>query len=354
MPPRIHSDCRKLLAVRLSALGDIIHTVPAIQSLAGEFPKIEIHWLTTPPYHEFLSVVDGIEKVWTIDLKRGITGLPRVFSVLKKLRKEKFDTVIDFQGLFKSAVPARFSGAAQALGPIRSQAREALAAVFYTNPIYVQGDSLHQVEYHQKLAFGGEYEGVSDGRINLAIPEKAITSVRTQLERLRLKSPILLNPGGGWETKLWGTENFARLSKLIEEDLGIPTLVTYGPGEEHLVESMAQLEPEHVRAFPTSILELAALCMQSRMIVAGDTGPLHLGVAMGLPAVGILGPALPSRTGPFGKENIAVTHSPPCPHPYRRVCKDHFCMNIPVEDVFETVKDRLTNAGVLSSTRQYR
>jgi len=104
MPPPIFPDCRKLLAVRLSALGDIIHTVPAIQSLAGEFPEIEIHWLTTPPYHEFLSAVKGIDKVWAIDLKQGLAGIPGVFSVLQKVRREKFDCVIDFQGLLKSAI----------------------------------------------------------------------------------------------------------------------------------------------------------------------------------------------------------------------------------------------------------
>jgi ADP-heptose:LPS heptosyltransferase len=329
----------------LSALGDIIHTVPAIQSLAGEFPEIEIHWLTTPPYHEFLSAVKGIDKVWAIDLKQGLAGIPGVFSVLQKVRREKFDCVIDFQGLLKSAIPARFSGAPQVFGPARSQAREPLASRFYTNPINVLGDRLHQVEYHHGLALGGVLQQSPVAQINLKIPEKAIDFVKTQLEQLQLHLPILLNPGGGWETKLWGPDNFARLSRLIEENLGVHTLFTYGPGEKKLVDSIAQLGPGPVRTFPTSIMELAALCKQSRLIVAGDTGPLHLGVAMGLPAVGILGPALPWRTGPFGSANISVTHSRPCPHPYRRVCKDHYCMDISVKDVFESVKARFEKEG---------
>jgi ADP-heptose:LPS heptosyltransferase len=200
---------------------------------------------------------------------------------------------------------------------------------------------LHQIEFHYRLLLGDRKEIEVNPRISLQIDIGADHYVKNELSGLEITRPILLNPGGGWKTKLWSARRFAQLSKLIEIELDIPTLFTWGPGEEGLIAQIRNFEPAHVRSFPTDILELARLCTYSRLMVAGDTGPMHLAVSMGTPVVAILGPAQVWRTGPFGKNNLSITHSRPCPHPYQRKCDDHFCMDIAVEKVFEGIKKRL-------------
>jgi lipopolysaccharide heptosyltransferase I len=335
------SDIRKVLVVRLSALGDIVHTIPAVQGLSRVFPNIHIDWLTSPPYREFLDKTDGIDRVWTLDLKNPKSRISEVISTVRRLRKEKYDLTIDFQGLIKSAIPARLSGAKKIIGPDSSQAREPMTRWFYTEQIKASENPLHQVEYHFEIAFGGASRNEITPKISLHLPDSTFVYIQRELSKRKLRRPVLLNPGAGWTTKTWSPKRWAELSRKMRTELKLPTLFTYGPGEKGLINKILKFEPDYVLAFPTSILEFAALCKKSRLIVAGDTGPMHLAVAMGLPAVAILGPALAWRTGPYGKSNISVLHSPPCPTPYRRKCEDHFCMDIPVDEVFDAVKKRL-------------
>jgi len=341
MSAPVNEQTRKILVVRLSSLGDLIHTLPAVQALGSRFPRLSIHWLTSPPYRSFLEAADNIDKVWTIDFKKRTSGIRGIFATIRMLRKEHFDSVLDFQGLIKSALPARLVCGRSTFGPGTAQAREKAASWFYTDRIQINQVRLHQIEYHLALAFGGDTGIRPDPAIRLKIEDEKTKRIDRELSRRRLVRPVLLNPGGGWSTKRWAIERFARLSRMIQTELQVPTLLTYGPGEEDLIGKIKELEPDFACFFPTDILELAYLCRQSRLMVAGDTGPMHLAVAMKTPVVAILGPALAWRTGPYGSRNLSVTHSTPCPHPYRRKCRDHFCMDIPVSEVFAKVKQIL-------------
>jgi ADP-heptose:LPS heptosyltransferase len=185
------------------------------------------------------------------------------------------------------------------------------------------------------------FEDPIDPRIPLLIPEEDQQYIASQLRRFNVEDkPVLLNPGAGWVTKRWPSKRYGQLGRRLREDLGAPVLFTFGPGEEYLIQEASDSGP--TISFPTTILQLAALLRRSRVLVAGDTGPLHLAVAMGLPTVAILGPALPWRTGPYGAKHRIVMHSRSCPHPYQRTCSDHFCMDIPVEEVFAAVSRSLS------------
>ncbi len=154
--------------------------------------------------------------------------------------------------------------------------------------------------------------------------------------------PILVNPGAGWVTKLWPLKDYAALLLRIQEELGRATLLTYGQGEEDMVEEIrAILAPHPLEAFPTTLLQRAALCRRSRLLIAGDTGPLHLAVALGTPTVAILGPTSPWRNGPFNQEDQIVKRYLPCSNSYKRTCNEFICMDIPVKDVFDAVTRRL-------------
>jgi len=335
---------RRILVVRLGSLGDIVHTIPAQQLLGHHLPQAAIHWLTEPPYEELLDNIHGISKVWLADTKswrKKLSSLTQAPRLIKELRLERFDLAFDFQGLVKSAFLSRLSGADCVSGFSRSRLREAFASNFYSRPVEIKPGKRHQIEVNMDLVNPPRYPGSINAAIPLRVHQRARDHVDGQFERLGIDNPLLLNPGAGWPTKRWPLERFARLASLIEKDLSIPVLFTYGPGEEQLIESAQAFGKKTIKSFPSSILELAAICRRSRLMVAGDTGPMHLAVALGTPVVALIGPGYPWRTGPFNPADEVVRHEDPCPNPYKRICRDHFCMDISVERVYEAVVTRL-------------
>lgn len=339
---------RKILIVRFGSLGDIVHGLPAQQELHRLHPEAEIHWLAEAPYQELLETVPFIDKVWASNLKkwRKSPGGFRLYAgLIKELRREEFDLVYDFQGLFKSAVTARLAGGNETVGFARGWLREPGARFFYTRTANLEPGQRHQVEYTLDLISPPRFSEFTSAEIDFQYPAECLEYLDRKLTGLGItEEPILLNPGAAWETKRWDIERFVKLGEMLERE-GYQVIYTIGPGEEGLLEKARDLSSVPVLSFPTSILQLSALCSRSRLMVAGDTGPLHLAVASGTPTVAILGPAHTWRTGPFNPADITVTHEKPCPRPYSRTCSDHFCMDIPVERVFEAALLRTDEMG---------
>lgn len=346
----------KILIVRLGSLGDIIHTIPAAQRLQSLHPHAEIHWLTEPHYRGLVESVPEIRRVWTADTKAWRKSLSQLLELARlgtRLRSQGFDRAIDFQGLLKSALLARLSGAALVQGYSLTATREPVASLFYTDAVRTAEGRRHQVDRHLDLVEPPRHHAQRPHPIRLNLRSEVIGTVSDFLRDHSLDRPILLNPGGGWSTKRWPPRSFGQLADQIEDRLPVRSVFTYGPGEEGLIKEALSASVRHSRpTFGGSIEELAALCRQSRLLVAGDTGPLHLAVALGTPVTAILGPAYSWRTGPYSPEDTVVLHDLPCPRPYSRKCSSHFCMDIPVERVFAAVVRRLggsTATGKLSS-----
>ena len=342
-------DQQKLLIVKLGSLGDIIHTIPAQQRLAQHFPQAQIHWLTEPPYDTLLDQIPGIFRVWLADTKkwrRNLSSLPDSIQLIRALRQQHFDAALDFQGLVKSALLAKLSGAKRVIGFVAHQSREPASVYFYSETVVGDdGSRPHVVEINLHLArsLGCSKNGASP-LIPLEIPSEAFDYVDDQLGKNNIDKPILVNPGAGWVTKLWPLRNYAQLLLRIHQELGHRIVLTYGPGEEDLVQEIqAVTAPQPIAAFPTTFLQLAALCRRSRLLVAGDTGPLHLAVALGTPTVAILGPTSPWRNGPFNEEDPIVKRYLFCSNSYKRTCNQFICMDIPVQEVFDAVTRRLAS-----------
>ncbi|HLV02029.1 MAG TPA: glycosyltransferase family 9 protein [Acidobacteriota bacterium] len=344
---------KKYLLVRLGALGDIIHTLPSQQLLHQADPKCSIHWLTEAPYADLLSCVPGIKRLWIVNTRkwRSRPGqLNELIHLIKELRKEHFDAAIDFQGLLKSAILTRLARAGQRIGFASHQTREPIASRFYSDSPTVITEQRHRIQQCVQLLSvirgfpGTNLEEKVSGQIPFQLPERCTVYVKEQLSRLSFKEPpVVLNPGAGWPTKIWPIERFTRLAAQIVEKLDRSVVVAWGPGERKMAEEIIAGNRNHrVAGFPTSILELVELCRLSSLMVAGDTGPLHLAVAVGTPTVAIMGPTYGWRNGPFNSLDEIVTHGRPCPRPYKRHCRDHFCMDIPVSDVFEAIERRLS------------
>ncbi len=334
---------QKILIVRLGSLGDIIHALPAQQLLHHCLPHTEIHWLTESAYVPLLEAAPGVTRVWVAGLRKWSwqSSTKPFLHLMRALRREHFDLAFDFQGLVKSAIVARVSGARMVAGFGAELTRERLASSFYSREAVTQpGEKLHVVDLNLRLA---HQPGCTNGAgpiIPLRIPDASIRLVREKLAKQGIHRPVLLNPGAGWVTKVWPINQYAALAVRIQQELGIPVVLTYGPGEERVVEAFQQAGT-NVFSFPTSIMELAALCRESRLMVAGDTGPLHLAVALRTPTVAIMGPSAVWRNGPYTDADIVVKRQLPCSDCYKRTCDKFICMDIPVEQVFAAVRERL-------------
>lgn len=341
----------KILLIRLSSLGDILHAVPALRSLRGAFPAAQIDWLVDERMRFLLGAFGGIDHVIGIDTRvlasrpadpRGWRAAARV---VRRLRAERYDVAIDLQGLVKTAVLARLSGAPRRIGFPRAAVKESPAAWLYNEFPSAPLEEIHVARMNLALAAAAGGAAVAlDAPLETS--DAARAAVERLLEREQLSDFVVINPGGGWPTKLWQPEKYGELARRIGAELGLQTVVTTGPGEEDLYRRIAAScrapAPRHLQV---QFLELVPLCRRARLFVGGDTGPFHLACAVGTPAVGIFGPTSPVRNGPLSSEDEVVVHELACSFCYGRRCPTaNECMDITVSEVFEAVVRRLDSS----------
>jgi heptosyltransferase I len=338
------SDLNSLLILRLSSLGDIIHTLPAFQSLRATYPEARIDWLVEARLAFMLSAVSGIDEILPIDT-HGMRAHPlrrdawlRLWKPLRTARSRRYDVVIDFQGLLKTALLSLMSGAVTRIGFSRALVREKPAHWFYHRTAAKPAFPLHVTGLNLLLAqeAGAKAEDV---RVHLKPADADAIALETLLRKEALTDFIVLNPGGGWPTKRWPPARYGALASRIQNELPYRVVVTTGPGEEHLYDLVAAQCPPPVPVhLPVPFLQLIPLLRNARLMVSGDTGPLHLACALGTPVVGILGPTSPTRNGPWTINNEVVVRQLPCSFCNRRSCPTrNECMDIPVAEVFSAL-----------------
>jgi heptosyltransferase-1 len=342
------TDPLKILVIRLSSLGDILHTLPAYNGLRAAFPEARIDWLAGKSAAFLLSAVRGIDNVHIFD-KNALFRSPfsrsdrnPVWNLIRGLRSEKYDFCIDFQGLLKTAFLGFMSGANTRIGFPKNLVREPPAHWFYNRMPAKPEKTLHVTELNRLLA-GCIGREIVETELDFITDEKAARYVQILLEKEGLDEYVVLNPGGGWPSKTWKPEYYGQLADRIRRELELQVVVTTGPGEESLYRTLAAhcggKPPIH---FQISFLQLIPLLQGARLLVGGDTGPFHLACALHTPVVGIYGPTCPVRNGPWGKDNAVVVHTLPCSLCYKRTCpEENACMDIEVDEVFEAVTRRL-------------
>src|SRR5262245_23398653 len=342
----------RILIVKLGSIGDIVHTLPALAALREGFPDAEISWVVERNLSEILRdnpLLDRLIEVDTKALRRGLMSgetlrAPR--QQLRRLRASAFDIALDFQGLLKSASIARLSGARRVFGYARAGLREPASSIFLSKRISVP-KQVHIIRKGLLLVEGAM--GISvplDAErfsfpINVSVGEE---NAAAEAAESASGNFAILNPGGGWPTKLWGPDRFGKLADALWSGYGLTCLVTHGPGEESLAESVRQ-SSETGKAQPVLLPLKAfyALAKKARVYVGGDTGPTHLAVAAGAPIVGLFGPTEWWRNGSPRPEDICVERIDidcrvDC---HRRSCSKWICMDIEVERVFRAVEKRL-------------
>lgn len=323
-----------ILIVRLGALGDIVHTVPAAAALRNAFPSARIDWVVDQKHRAIVDLVTAIDR--TIPLERPSVAAWR--TVVATLRQTPYDIAIDLQGLLKSAVLARASGAARVVGFSIWHLREKAARPFYSDAHDAEGG--HVIRKNLRLLHA---VGVDDEEIRF--PLAPVASAALDEFRSRVPGPFaLVNPGAAWPNKRWPGPCFGEVASFLRDPGGLTPVVLWGPGEEPLArEVIAASSGAAILAPPTTITDMVAFARAASLVVSGDTGPLHIATAVGTPTVSIFGPTDPQRNGPFSADDIAVSRYDACGCQYDRECHEpKWCLEtITAAEVCAAVQRRI-------------
>jgi lipopolysaccharide heptosyltransferase I len=343
---------RKLLIVRLGSMGDIIHTLPAATALRSAFPEASMGWLIEERWAELLCtlpeprsgprsprrpLIDRIHTVNTKTWRRSLLSAQtweQIAAGLSELRAPRYEVAVDFQGAIRSAVLSRWSGAPTVYGV--AQPRENVASMFYTRQVIARGS--HIVEQNLSLAEAVAQRPLEIPKIEFPHDESVTGKWEDRFRQIG--DFVLLNPGAGWGAKQWPVEGYGAVARRLAED-GVKALINFGPGEESLAQAVESASEGTAEGTACSLTELIALTRRARLFIGGDTGPMHLAAALGIPAVAIFGPTNPARNGPFGTRSI-VLRSPTSPTTHsRRTQPDPGMLEITSDEVVAAARKLL-------------
>lgn len=339
----------RILLIRLGAIGDVVHTLPALAALRRTWPQAHLAWaverggaaklLQGNPLLDELIELDM--RGWRKRLGQAETWRAMAGAV-QRLRGAQFDIALDFQGLLKSAGLAKLSGAARKIGFASEALRERGSAVLYTEQVTVD-DRDHVIKKNLRLV--EHLGGMLPDRYEFPLALSAEDLVFAEAAAARCGGQfVILNPGGGWVTKLWSPAGFAEIADRLWQAYGLRSFVTYGPGETEMAqEIVAQAKTGQAELLDANLKQFMALAQRARLFVGGDTGPMHLAAAAGAPIVALFGPTSARRNGPFDVNDVVVERfdldcRTDC---YRRSCSHISCMKLPVEQVWQGVTKRL-------------
>lgn len=329
------------MVVRLSSLGDIVHTFPAVAGLRENFPNAEIVWLTHPRWKVLVERSSLASEVWATETR----SPSALLTVLRRILEKKFSAAIDYQGLWKSAALPFLGRVSRRIGFSSETVREYGVPILYTDR--VRSRQLHIAEQNGELSQrAGARRGVAPFSLSVSSAEDA--GVLQLLRVSSIERYIVLSPGGGWCSKCWPPDRYGELCRRIYGALGLRCVLNHGPGEDDLVAAIkAASGGAAPAAYNAGLEQLMALLRKALCIVGGDTGPLHLGVALGTPAVALFGPTDPARNGPYrsGHSRSAATpsdivlRSPKAVTTYKRGDQpDPSMLDIDVDAVFDAVQ----------------
>jgi lipopolysaccharide heptosyltransferase I len=344
VPP---SGLRKILIIKPSSFGDVIHGLPVLLALSQRFPEAEIHWVVAKGFAGILEGHPLIHRLWIIDKDswRKRRNLARTCSDIAKLRRElqneRFDLVLDLQGLFRSAMIGLFTGAAERVG--FENAREG-AKFSYKYRVRTDAE-LHAVDKNLQFA-----RFIGCETTDPVFPLPSFGEVPEVVRGMRHYAVIA--PSAGTLVKRWPIEHFGRLASLLP----IPSVIVGSAADAALGNEVARLSGSRAVSLAgrTSLKELGAIIRDAQFLVSPDTGPMHLAAALNIPVFAIFGPTSPLRTGPYGKMHTIIRLELPCsPCFTRKPCPDWRCIReITPEMVLRAVHSLFENRFVSSKEPQ--
>ncbi len=337
----------RVLLVRLGALGDVVHAIPVAAALRRALPTARIDWLVSAKHREILDLVTVVDRVIAVRDRRDASAGSSIPAVIGGLRRSKYEVALDLQGLVKSAMFARSSGARRVIGFGEGYVREPIARYFYTETHHPGGAHTfdRQSAHHVINLNLGMLRALE---IPTGAPEFPFADVKSAVAVRVIEQTgglyALLNPGAAWPNKRWPPTRLAALAVALRQQHGLRSVVIWGPGEQALAEQTAAESLGAAIVSPsTTISDLVALARGARLVVSGDTGPTHIAAAVGTPIVGIYGPTRPERNGPWRPDDVTVSRAATCEcHHLRRCKRETMCLlDIGVDEVVAAASRRL-------------
>lgn len=318
------------LIIRLSSLGDIIHTLPAFSALRKNFPEATISWIVEEKGKEILDLIPGIDRIitlspagWQINKREFWT---EIFHLKKRL-SNKNQIAIDFQGLVKSGFLAFLSRAQKRIGFHRKNLREPLASLFYTERLREIPENIHVISKNLMLL---TRIGIREKKYEfpLSLPDELFESINAKLKDTgydQQKKLIIFNIGAGWETKRWFPEGWIKLVEQLKKKEFFSILLWGTEEEKAMALSINKKTNIPLTPFLT-LKEVMALVKKASLLISGDTFVLQAACALSCPVVGIFGPTNPRRNGPFSLRDRMAFHELECSYCYKRSCSSLECL----------------------------
>ncbi len=338
---------QRLLIVKLGSIGDVVHALPTLNALRRKFPRMHISWVVEPKSRDILVGHPALDELIVFErtgsVIRTLAALPRL---IKRLRKTKYDVLLELQGNLRGALLAGLSGTPLRLGFEAGSSRLEWPSIIFTNVKVSEGDVSHVIEKNLNFA---ERLGAKDRKVSFHIAvgkeERGYISSFLKREGIEEKKIVVLHPGADSFTRRWPGERYAELADEIKirfKDTAV--ILTSGPGERSLVKAIVCRSRSNPLVFPPVTLgRLIALLDRCRTMVASNTGPLHIAAALGKRVVGLYGPIDPKRNGPYGEKNFVVRKELTCQPCWKKQCESLSCMRgITVSEVLEKVATLLS------------
>jgi len=326
----------KILIVKPSSLGDVVHSLPFLNAMKTCFPEAEIHWVIAKGLEGLLDGNPMIERLWIINkdswkkidnAKNTVTEIKNLF---KDLKKEKFDLVIDLQGLLRSGIITSATRAPVRIG--FKEAREG-SRFFYTHKVK-GGKDIHAVDRYLKIA---SFLGCDVSRVSFSFTPESSSTFNSHLLTYLPKEYAVLVPGARWKTKRWPPQKFGELASRLP----VQSVIVGSKADRDIADLIVSLSAGKAvsLAGKTSLKELIAVMRKAKFAISNDSGPMHIAAVLGIPVFAIFGPTDPRRTGPYGKAHTIIRAAMPCAPCFKQTCEDVKCLEeLSVDKVFEIIK----------------
>lgn len=337
------TDYRRILFIKPSSLGDVVHAIPTLAALRRRFPQAHMAWLVKRQWAGLVERVEGLNQVWPVG-----PGAAGWLSEVPRLRAAGFDLAVDLQGLFRSAVLARLAGCPARVGFVNG--REG-SPWFYTQRVAVPTPEMHAVDRYLLVAEALGAERPAHPQFSFAMPPTDRREVAGVLDRAGVRtgsSWIAMHVSARWPTKRWPAASFAAVAdRLHEEGVG-PVVLIGGPDDRADAQAVTTLMRTASVGDVTGMTPLGllpALLQSASVLLTNDSGPMHVAAAVGTPVVALFGPTSPLRTGPYGKTHRVLARQLPCSPCFSRRCRnpvERECLTgIAPAEVVEAVRGQL-------------
>lgn len=343
------SPPERFLIVRTSALGDVVHSLPVLTALRKRFPQAAIGWVIERRLAPLLEGHPSLDQLIRVDTKGWRQGrlswttLRSIQSFIAELRRFRADVALDLMGNHKAGVIAALSGARRKIGLRRADRREPSSALWINEGVAASGE--HAVEEPLSvLAALREPQGPPDFGADLIAAGAAAPAA---VSALAARGFFLVHPGAGWHNKRYPTELWGTAAAELSAETGLACAVAWGPGERSMAEEVVAAAGEATLVEAPDLPSLIALLRRSRLVLGGDTGPVHLAHAVGTPVLALMGPTDPARHGPYGAPESSLARPLPCSYCYARLDEPKACLReIRPREVVERALELLAEAAV--------